>query len=229
MDVHASSSNHSTFREDFIRFLYDIQTKHPWFVHLVFWAVAQYVRGDHDLLNRDDCDATLKQILKDLACTLTPFAYGPLPDTLAKSAIQWPYNFIQYPIDDILLKEYRDPSHDLDSISYFILHAYNIVSYTDTNNLIIFIRWIIHQKVLDLNSISFALRTLWIPIYIMSLYEERRYNDNVVNGNHTDLVYNTFHTVFHGLFNRWYHGFYPEEYVPSGCDPLRILHDRFPE
>ena len=84
------------------------------------------------------------------------------------------------------------------------------------------------HRTFDLNDISFALRTGWVPSLIMTMRE-------VDNLSLYDRYYFSceFHINFRLTFceklHQWFHGEYPKDFVPTGCDPLRILHDRFPE
>jgi hypothetical protein len=238
MDVppnHSESSNSLEFRENFIRFLSD---KPLWFVRIVFWAVAQYVRGDHDLRNRDDCDATLKQILDDLAHTITPSNCTPMLDVgtstnsdgiaIIRNHMEGPYNCIQVPTKGVIIK---DPQWDRDVLFNFdfLPRAYNTASSIDIDGLIRITSWIIHQKRLDLNDISFALRTLWVPAFMKTLQYKNKYDYDVKNGccliDRFDFCYE-----FNEVFIQWFtRGFYPDGLVPPGCDPFLILHAGFPD
>jgi hypothetical protein len=253
MDVQPSpskppeSSNSSTFHGDFISFLRSIQTTYPWFVRLVFWAIAQYVRGDRALRNK--LDATLVKILVDLACAvistagvLIPYKCTIIPENYTRTLRHYypglllnrkgpyecsfvPSNYIQVPSNCGIMYDPSDIEFPL-MHGYFLPRAYDMASSIDTDGLIDFIREIMDHRTFDLNDISFALRTEWVPSLITTMREV------AIPDDHSDFsceFYINFRLTFCEKLHQWFHGEYPQDFVPSGCDPLRILHDRFPE
>jgi hypothetical protein len=72
---------------------------------------------------------------------------------------------------------------------------------------------------------------LWVPAFVVTLVAQRHSNERFTQNTGCHPIANNYD--FNGTFNDnirlWTQGVYPTEFVPSGVDPLRILHDRFPE
>jgi hypothetical protein len=208
-----------------------------WFIRIIFLAVAQFVRGDSNLRKRDDCDLLLKIILKKLARIVTPSDCIPIfsictyttsdGTTIIRNFMKGdPYNYIQMPTKCGIIKDTRDS--DVFFICSYISHVYDIVFNINIGILIGWISWIIRQKLLGLGDISFALRTLWFPaVNNARIYEGFGRCDR--HNGCGDINTFPFKYTFNEYLLKWFHGEYPQDFVPTGCDPLRILHDRFPE